>query len=468
MPKPFKVETTKAILSKLKKDGNHDAQVAFAVLVTRSARIANGFLKDDLDHLVLAGLETSPQAARFFNAVAGGFAEIPEMAEVLERAVSVEDEVPKFSVLANKLRNKPDIPLKLFGQSKFGYLIKEIQKQPKPEKKEKGGASHKENEAKDPGGKDSEVSEEERPEPSTTTITTPDGFSIISTGPGKGEGGEDRKEPSEDEIQTRYVEDIESGEPLYAISIHKIKCIEVTDYSLLGLFDDDLAWVAKGTARFKNKTIVPFRVVSSNPHDDVSEDDVLSGLEELVSPSDELNTHLLTRDETFLVNRLRFVGREDLGQGGILMNKSPFVLNDFRRMEMELGLFEDDDDVKKVIGEILNILQQLTDLAATAVQVSGTGGTPVGAVITALQQNQAFTEIDRLIQELIDGQDKIQVRDFIVSQQNIRDAFEKEENVKSLPEFDWVGGRPEQVKDFSGKGAHYQVYLRYERYSAAE
>ena len=200
---------------------------------------------------------------------------------------------------------------------------------------------------------------------------------------------------------------------------------------------------------------------------------MLSDMPDLIVPREDQDTHLLSLDETFLVNRFRFRGSAQIGQGGIQADFTPFNLDKFKRMQCTFALLEDDQAVKDLIAELLRLLQQLTDLAARALDVAtGTGTAVVRTIIRELSGSQAFDRINEILQRLISSRDKIGHATFRVRQGQIKTAFESGTVLSSTnggnAMFEYVTDMPAQTYNIHGKGAHYVVKLRFERYPANE
>ncbi len=449
-----------------------DAATALAYISFTVAKMASGEELNEIETLIAAGMRVSRPGSSVFGAIVDVLRKDPAFAKWVEKYL-LEIKEGKFSELLEKfdekqfrriLDNLPNQFDKLAGEAVKNVLEKA--KDLAEEKKE-------------------EDEEPERKSPSTTLeLTRPDGTSVKVTSEGEVETSEEDDdkddEPSENDPPTVYGEEDEAAKYLYAIAIDRIECLEVTGYTLAGIFsfgiaaatgvDDEIAFVSEGVARFKKGVRVPFLVPSNGVHADVSDGDVLSDRPEAVSPSNE-NELKLTRKETFLVNRYVFRGLKRLGQPPINQDFAPFDLEDFMHANITFSLFEDDSDIKDAIEDLLDILQQLASLAQQAFTAIGGGGMQlVQATLSNFDATDAFKRLNKILQDLISSSDKINTHDFIINGPQIKAAFEDTANIKAYPpgadpsSYDYVTDRSEQIGQLNGDGARYRVILRYERH----
>jgi len=455
--------------------GDAAAQRAFAILVDSAGRLAKGAQRPT-DELVHAAFRRQPNGARFFQNVGAALAG-DETFRVWMQAQLATVAAPKAGDA--EWRD---------GNVDFDKLAEAAA----AELAERGKAAA----PRGKSGDDEAAGKEETPAAGNGSVEFEfkDGTRVrVTPGTGTGttaRGGDDpRDEDDDDEDDPRdepppviYGEEIEEGIPLYAIAVHTLECRETTDYTAVGVatlgvagligLDDEIAWVGDGVAAFKGKVNVPIKLASNDVHEDIAEGDVLSDMPDLVVPQEDQDTHLLTLDETFLVNRFRFRGSAQIGQGGIQADFTPFNLDKFKRMQCTFTLLEDDQAVKDLIEELLLLLQELSDLAARALDVAtGTGTTLVRTIVRELSGSNAFRRINEILQRLISSQDKIGHATFRVRQGQIKTAFESGPVLSSTSTgamFEYVTDMPAQTYSIRGKGAHYVVKLRFERYPANE
>lgn len=465
------------------KTGNDDiAAQGLRRIVLALARIAADQKLDEIDHMVAQAANLERAGASFF---AGLIAERGKDSGLVELvATTKEEQGEDVDRLLRKFdeRKLPERLRDVAAEGKFRELAekardrvvaKEAAAADKPDAAAPGKAEPgKEIAEKEDGGKDA------APTPPSTELeyTRPDGTSVKITA--SGETREPTTKPAEKEgPPTVYGEEIENGQFLFAIALDRIECVETTDYTAAGILtfgiagatgvDDEIGFVSDGTARFKGGVRTPFLVPSERIHTDVSDGDVLSDRPEAVKPNNE-NALKLSRRETFLVNRFVFRGVTQLGQAPILTDMAPFHLGDFMRADIRFSLFEDDSAVKKAIKRILEILQEMVELAKPLLAASGVGGA-VTATLEMFESKEIFRRLNATLQGLISSADTIGSHDFVINAPQIKAAFETGPVLPHPPNaippsYDYVTDRAEQIADLYGDGAHYRAILRYERH----
>jgi hypothetical protein len=328
-----------------------------------------------------------------------------------------------------------------------------------------------------PGGKDEEKPQPVRVEfPGGVVVTVPGGVPRPETTAEreKEEGARDVPPP------TVYGEELADAAELYDIAVHTLECIETTSYTGLKVItfgiaaaiglDDEIAYVGDGTARFRDVT-VPVRF-ASRVHNNVSDNEILSDLAELVSPADELVTHLLGSDETVIVNRLPYKGDPSLGQDKLNEAYFPFKLDDFVLFNGRLVLLEDDSEVKKKITQLFELLQELANVASATLSTVAIGGAPpITTLLETISRSDLFRRINELIQKLISSRDRIGMFNIRVTRGQIKAAFEAGPVLAhppgaAKPSFTYVTDRPEQITNplLTGLGGRYRIKLRYSRF----
>jgi hypothetical protein len=445
--------------------GDAAAQRAFAILIDSASRLPKG-AKRPTDHLVHAAFRRQPGGARFF--------------QNLGAALSGDDTFRAWTQaqLANVAPQSGDgdwateIDFDKMAEAAAAKLA-ERGREAAPRGPEPADAAAKTDE-KPPAENENGSVELELKDGTRIRVTPP------ATGPGTTtrQTGDDEDDPRDEPPPVIYGEESEENISLYAISVHTIECRETTDYTAVGVatlgvagligLDDEVAWVGDGVAAFKGKINVPIKLASNGVHGDIAEGDVLSDFPNLIVPTEDQNTHLFTQEEGFLVNRFRFRGWERINQGGITGDFSPFNLDKFKRMQCTFTLLEDDQAVKDMVEELLMLLQELTDLASRAFDIATGSGTAImRTIVRELSGSQAFRRINELLQRLITGQDKIGHATLRVTQRQIKTAFasgQVHQSSDGEAAFEYVADMPAQTYHIRGKGAHYLVKLRFERY----
>ena len=449
------------------------AGLALSRIAASLVRIASDAELDPIDELVAAAAREERPGASYFSGLVAAAQKDSALVRWLaqgageERAAELEKLIRKF--------DQTRLADKLAAGGKPGELVEAA-------KKRLAAAARADDKTQDEAKKDDGNAKDKPPPKTTVSIKGPDGTVVEATTEGKqeekdketGSGQKDDKGPP-----TVYGEEDENATFLYAIALDRIECVETTDYTALGILtfgiaaaagvDDEIAFVSKGVARFKSGVRTPFLVPSDGIHRDVSDGDILSDRPEAKKPAND-NAMKLKRSETFLVNRYVYRGLQQLGQAPVQMDMAPFDLDDFMRANIEFTLFEDDDDVKKAIDKILNLLQQLAALAKQVFAATGGATQLVTATLDTFDGNQVFINLNKILQDLISSKDKIDSHDFIINAPQIKAAFDAAAGIKgyppgaSPPSFEYVTDRAEQVATLQGDGAEYRAILRYERH----
>lgn len=451
-------------------------------IVLSFSRIAANQKLDEIDHMVAQAASLERAGASFFAGLIAERGRDSDLSDIL--TATKEDQGEDIDRLLRKFdqRKLPERLRDVAAEGKFRELAEKARdrvfgKEAAAAEKAGAGAPGKAEPGKEPAGKGA-AGKDTAPTPPSTELeyTRPDGTSVKITT--SGETRETTTKPVEKEGPPAvYGEEVENGQFLFAIAIDRIECVETTDYTAAGILsfgiagatgvDDEIGFVSDGTARFKGGVRTPFLVPSERIHTDVSDGDVLSDRPEAVKPSNE-NPLKLSRRETFLVNRFVFRGVSQLGQAPILTDMAPFHLGDFMRADIRFSLFEDDSAVKKAIKRILEILQEMVELAKPLLAATGVGGA-VTATLEMFESKEIFRRLNATLQSLISSADTIGSHDFLINAPQIKVAFEtgpvRPHPPNAIPpSYEYVTDRAEQIADLYGDGAHYRVILRYERH----
>lgn len=283
---------------------------------------------------------------------------------------------------------------------------------------------------------------------------------------GGGREKEDAELPVKDpEFENRITNRFDEDGIGAAICVHTLECKDVTGTFISDLFDDEVTYVFEGDVEFEN-AIFPVVVPMKRPREDVNEGDVLSDMRELVKEDDEKSEHLLEYDETRLVNRLAYLGDPSFTTTRKNIKNTSFNLDEFIELSGKLRLFESNDEIRRLVRKIINILKR----SASVVQrVSGTinfGGGDFVDFLTRKLKDETFDEIEAIILELIDEKKQIGFCNYLINRKHIEDAFKAGKLIDFEGSFEYVTGRKEQKKTIGDEGSTglYEVQLRYERY----
>lgn len=304
---------------------------------------------------------------------------------------------------------------------------------------------------------DTQTPTTEKAGPGTSAATTTSTGSTPETG----------SQPSSENPANVYgeeLDDIVGGDN--AISIHVIKCDDVTGWGPSGALDDEIAWHCVSRQKFTDLVEPIVAEFTSSEYEDVSSGDRYSALDDGRNPSTEEETKVdLYKDDKLCPRLWRPMiekGRRVLAED----NESAFRLDKFEHCRITVTLFEVGETLEGIIEEILRLVLHLTGLGAGV----GSALTPAGLIQNALGSGPQSSLIQASLKELEDfiakllnnKSDRIGKDHFIVKKTDIETAFSSGTPVATRYGFSYVLG-PEIT--LTGKNSDYKIQLRYEDHS---